>query len=77
MDELSVVEHAEVVILEVQNNETLVVEVVSQGPPGRSGPEASISADPYNRLKRGSDDGLFVHDDLTEDPIAYYILAKA
>lgn len=41
-----------------------------------AGVEQAISADPDNRLKRGADNKLYVHDDLTPDPLAYYILAK-
>jgi hypothetical protein len=37
----------------------------------------TVSTDPDNRLTRGADDGLYVKDDLTPDPLAYYILAKA
>lgn len=35
-----------------------------------------ISADESNRLKVGSDGGLYVSDDLTPDPLAYFNLAK-
>lgn len=35
-----------------------------------------ISQDQDNRLIKGSDQGLYVRDDLTPDPLAYYILAK-
>lgn len=34
-----------------------------------------VSASAANRLERRPD-GLYVHDDLTPDPLAYYILAK-
>lgn len=44
-----------------------------RGPPG---PGATVSEDPDNRLTRGSDEGLFVLDDLIPDPVVYYILAK-
>jgi hypothetical protein len=44
-----------------------------QGPPGAA---AAISGDGENRLTNGSDGGLFVPE-LTVDPVAYYILAKA
>lgn len=77
MDDIVVIQNDEPIILEAINDVVIVVEECQQGLPGRDGSEASISTDPYNRLKRGSDDGLFVHDDLTEDPIAYYILAKS
>lgn len=46
------------------------------GPPGPPGPPAVISSDPDNRLTNGSDAGLYVPE-LTTDPLAYYILAKA
>ncbi|PJK01448.1 hypothetical protein CO615_03995 [Lysobacteraceae bacterium NML75-0749] len=44
--------------------------------PRRPVVSARISTDTHNRLRRGSDDGLYVPDDLTPDPLAYYILAK-
>lgn len=52
-----------------------------QGPPGPPGKDAAgtapiISTDPDNRLTQGADAGLYVRDDLTPDPLAYYILAK-
>jgi hypothetical protein len=63
--------------------ETVVVTAGEQGPPGPPGKNAPgagdaplISEDPDNRLTQGSDDGLYVRDDLIPDPLAYYILAK-
>lgn len=63
--------------------ETVVVTSGEQGPPGPPGKNAPgagdaplISEDPDNRLTQGSDNGLFVRDDLIPDPLAYYILAK-
>lgn len=53
-----------------------VVELLFGGPPGPPGGAASISADAENRLTNGSDGRLFVPE-LTVDPVAYYILAKA
>lgn len=51
------------------------------GPPGASAPGGGgaplISSDPDNRLVQGTDGGLHVLNDLTPDPLAYYILAKA
>jgi hypothetical protein len=51
-----------------------------QGPPGPRGlsgdGSAAISTDPDNRLTTGTDSGLFVPE-ITADPLAYYILAKA
>ena len=47
-----------------------------QGQPGLSGAAAQISLDAWNRLVSGSDQGLYVPDDLASDPLAYYILAK-
>lgn len=44
-----------------------------RGPPGDA---ANISSDAENRLRAGSDGRLFVPE-LTADPVAYYILAKA
>ena len=46
------------------------------GAPGKDG-QTHISADTPNRLRWGSDGGLYVPDDLVPDPLAYYILAKA
>jgi hypothetical protein len=43
---------------------------------GTGAGEAAISTDPLNRLKPGSDGGLYVSNDLDPDPLAYYILAK-
>lgn len=36
-----------------------------------------ISADPDNRAAAGTDGGVYVSNDFTPDPLAYYILAKA
>ena len=65
-----------------------MLELAEQGPPGPQGVQGvpgpqgkdgqtHISADTPNRLRWGSDGGLYVPDDLTPDPLAYYILAKA
>jgi hypothetical protein len=63
--------------------ETVVVTAGEQGPPGPPGKNAPgsdgapiISEDPNNRITQGTDGGLYVLDDLTPDPLAYYILAK-
>lgn len=37
---------------------------------------AFVSSDESNRLKRGTDGGLYVSDDLIPDPLAYFNLAK-
>lgn len=37
----------------------------------------SISADANNRAQLGTDGGVYVSDELTPNPLAYYILAKA
>ena len=68
------------------DQETIVVTVpADQGPPGPPGPrgetggvdlEKSISADAGNAIRPGSDEKLFVPDDITLDPLAYYILAR-
>jgi hypothetical protein len=57
--------------------ETRIVEAIIRGPQGPAGPPAMVSADPNNRLVTGSDSGLYVPNDLTPDPLSYYILAKA
>ena len=68
-----------------------MLELAEQGPPGPPGPQGvqgvpgpqgkdgqtHISADTPNRLRLGSDGGLYVPDDLVPDPLAYYILAKS
>jgi hypothetical protein len=36
-----------------------------------------VSADPNNRAVLGSDNGVYVSDDLNPDPLAYYILARS
>jgi hypothetical protein len=43
----------------------------------RGDPTIFVSTDPDNRLRLGSDAGMYVPDDLVPDPLAYYILAKA
>lgn len=50
----------------------LTMEQSVRGPAG----SGRISDDPDNMLKRGSDGGLFVLDDLQPDPLIAYILAK-
>lgn len=45
--------------------------------PSTPGNGATISTDPDNRAALGTDGGVYVRDDLTPDPLAYYILAKA
>ena len=53
-----------------------VVAAGLRGAPGKPGVDAAeVSADPNNRLERRND-GLYVSNDLTPDPLAYYILAK-
>lgn len=49
--------------------------VVAAGLRGAPGKPAEVSSDPNNRLERRND-GLYVSNDLTPDPLAYYILAK-
>lgn len=63
--------------------ETVVITAGEQGPPGPPGKNAPgsdgapiISEDLDNRITLGNDGGLHVLDDLTPDPLAYYILAK-
>lgn len=68
-------------IAALQLPEIHLVEQGGQGPPGPPGPPGDatveISGDPDNRLERGSDQGLYVRDDLIPDPLAYYILARS
>ncbi len=45
--------------------------------PGTDPAPPAISADPGNRATLGTDNGVYVRDDLIPDPLAYYILAKA
>lgn len=53
-----------------------VVAAGLRGAPGKPGVGAAeVSADPNNRLEQRND-GLYVSNDLTPDPLAYYILAK-
>jgi len=61
----------------VVGNEPLVVETAAeQGPPGPAGIDgAAVSNKPKNRLTLEAD-GFYVSDDLSLDPLAYYILAK-
>lgn len=48
-----------------------------RGPAGKAGiGGADISADAGNAITTGTDDGLYVPDDIAADPLAYYILAK-
>jgi hypothetical protein len=51
-------------------------EVALRGPRGPSAVEAQISADPDNRLKEGTDGGLYVADTFIPDPLAYYLLER-
>ena len=53
-----------------------VVAAGLRGAPGKPGVDAAeVSSDPNNRLEQRND-GLYVSNDLTPDPLAYYILAK-
>jgi hypothetical protein len=54
--------------------DSVIVTLGEQGPPGIGA--AEISSDPNNRITFGSDLKLYVADNLTPDPLAYYILAK-
>lgn len=79
-----VLEHLQEIAVVVEVPEVCMVTAGEQGPPGPPGPPGMdapgvspvISADPDNRLTQGTDGGLHVLDDLTPDPLAYYILAK-
>lgn len=73
-----VVAVAEAVALVVEPTRVAGVAIAAggQGPAGRNGVDgAQISQAPDNRLEL-KPDGLYVSDDLTPDPLAYYILAK-
>ncbi|MEQ7921133.1 hypothetical protein ABQX22_18190 [Xanthomonas sp. WHRI 1810A] len=70
--ELATVDREYAVAFEMTEIE--VVTVGEQGPPGVGA--ADVSSDPNNRLTFGSDQKLYVSDDLTPDPLNYYILAK-
>ena len=59
-----------------QNAPRAVIAAGLRGAPGRDGVDgAEVSSDPNNRLEQRND-GLYVSNDLTPDPLAYYILAK-
>ena len=77
MENVVVVEAEQVTLIEVSNDDVVVVEAGQQGLPGKDGRGIKISTDPLNRLIQGSDEGLYVSNDLIQDPLAYYILAKA
>lgn len=47
------------------------------GPPGPPGDIGNISNDPGNALVAGTDQGLYVPDDIPTDPLAFYILARS
>lgn len=51
-------------------------EAALRGPPSPPGDLAQISTDPNNRLKLGTDQRLFVSDDLNPDPLAHYLLER-
>lgn len=51
-------------------------EVALRGPRGLGAGEAQISTDPDNRLKPGSDGGLYVADTFIPDPLTYYLLER-
>lgn len=66
----------------VESNEREVIAEIAVGPPGpagqpgQPGSEASLSTDPGNAAKTGTDSGIYVPDDINADLLAYYILAK-
>ncbi len=70
--------HAEqfAVVVSADERSAVIVTAGAQGPPGKHGIDgASISQVANNRLV-AKDDGLYVSDDLSPDPLAYYILSK-
>lgn len=77
--ELIVVPDTSIELVTVAEPTVHVLEVGGQGPPGPPGDgnaTALVSTDASNRLRTGTDAKLYVPDDLTPDPLAYYILAK-
>lgn len=71
---------ADVTVIETPAVEPqVIVTAGAQGPAGRDGKDgidgSSVSNKPKNRLTKEAD-GLYVNDDLSPDPLAYYILAK-
>jgi hypothetical protein len=54
----------------------VTVVTAGQGLQGAPGPGGFVSRDPGNTLSLGTDDGLYAPD-LTADPLAHYLLAKA
>lgn len=70
--DLHVTDQADEIALYVSGEPVVVTLELTEGGTGAE----NISTDPGNRLKRGSDLGLYVLDDLTPDPLAFYILAK-
>lgn len=66
--------HESIEVVDVNETVAVVMSPATQGPPGISG--AQVSSAPNNRLE-GRPDGLYVSDELTPDPLAYYILAKS
>lgn len=72
------VAHTEQFAVVVTDDESgaVIVTAGAQGPPGKNGIDgAAVSRKDKNRLTNESD-GFYVSDDLTPDPLAYYILAK-
>lgn len=63
-------------VLETKVEPTVIETAAKQGPPGKNGTDGSaVSKKEKNRITKETD-GLYVSDDLTPDPLAYYILAK-
>ena len=58
-----------------ERGSSAVVAAGLRGAQGKPGVGAEVSSDPNNRLEQRND-GLYVSNDLTPDPLAYYILAK-
>lgn len=73
-------EQLPVTVVESPAVETQVIETAgAQGPAGRDGKDgidgSAVSNKPKNRLTKEAD-GLYVSNDLSPDPLAYYILAR-
>lgn len=62
------------VIERVSEPPSIIITAGQQGPAGRDA--MKVSSKPLNRINI-EPDGLYVKDDLTPDPLAYYILARS
>lgn len=81
-DRETVVETLTATELIVESNEREVIAEVAVGPsgpagqPGQSGSEASLSADPGNAARTGTDGGIYVQAEEETDFLALFILGR-